>query len=373
MKQSTIFLMSFLLSFSILNSKASSNTKIESNDVQLALLLDTSNSMDGLIDQAKSQLWKIVNEMSRSKKDGETINLYVALYEYGNDNLSVTSGYIRKVVSLTTDLDNISAELFKLRTNGGSEYCGSVIANAVEELNWSVDSDQLKIIFIAGNEPFTQGNVDYRMATGKAVKKNIIVNTIYCGSYSDGVRTMWKDGAVLANGEYMNIDQDERVVHIPTPFDNNLILLGQKLNDTYIPFGSFGSRYKARQEEQDKNAINMAPEVLVERSVTKSSKQYRNDSWDLVDANEEGKIKIDELKEDELPDVMKNMSADERKAYVEKMKNKREKTQKQINDLNEKRRKFIDNKLAENNDNTLDATMLRMIREQAVKKNYSFD
>jgi hypothetical protein len=35
--------------------------------IMLALLLDTSNSMDGLIDQAKSQLWKIVNELASCK------------------------------------------------------------------------------------------------------------------------------------------------------------------------------------------------------------------------------------------------------------------------------------------------------------------
>ena len=29
--------------------------------IKVALLLDTSNSMDGLIDQAKAQLWDIVN------------------------------------------------------------------------------------------------------------------------------------------------------------------------------------------------------------------------------------------------------------------------------------------------------------------------
>ena len=37
------------------------------NTVQIALLLDTSNSMDGLINQAKSQLWDIVNEFSLAK------------------------------------------------------------------------------------------------------------------------------------------------------------------------------------------------------------------------------------------------------------------------------------------------------------------
>ena len=41
--------------------------------VQLAILLDTSNSMDGLIDQARSQLWKVVNEFSARARDRERI------------------------------------------------------------------------------------------------------------------------------------------------------------------------------------------------------------------------------------------------------------------------------------------------------------
>ncbi len=36
--------------------------------VQLAILLDTSNSMDGLIDQAKTQLWNVVNEFVRAAR-----------------------------------------------------------------------------------------------------------------------------------------------------------------------------------------------------------------------------------------------------------------------------------------------------------------
>src|SRR5687768_2738898 len=56
--------------------------------IMLALLLDTSNSMDGLIDQAKGQLWKIVNEIAAAKgADGNQPNIKIALYEYGNDGL----------------------------------------------------------------------------------------------------------------------------------------------------------------------------------------------------------------------------------------------------------------------------------------------
>jgi hypothetical protein len=48
---------------------------------QVALLLDTSNSMDGLIDQARSELWKVVNEFALAHRAGRPAGLEVALYE----------------------------------------------------------------------------------------------------------------------------------------------------------------------------------------------------------------------------------------------------------------------------------------------------
>ncbi|MEM9821411.1 MAG: VWA domain-containing protein, partial [Bacteroidota bacterium] len=125
--------------------------------IQLALLLDTSNSMDGLIEQAKSQLWKMVNELAESTKDGRTPEIEIALYEYGNDQLSPMKGYIREVVPLTSDLDHLSEKLFELNTDGGEEYCGFALKTAIENLTWSDKADNLKIVFIAGNEGFDQG------------------------------------------------------------------------------------------------------------------------------------------------------------------------------------------------------------------------
>ena len=86
------------------------------HSIRVALLLDTSNSMDGLIDQAKAQLWEIVNELSYAKCRHEQPNLQIALYEYGNDNLSAKTGYIRKILGFTNDLDEVSKELFSLTT-----------------------------------------------------------------------------------------------------------------------------------------------------------------------------------------------------------------------------------------------------------------
>src|SRR5687768_18554158 len=67
------------------------------NRVQVALLLDTSSSMDGLIDQAKTQLWKVVNTFTEARRHGEPPQVEVALYEYGNQNLSVETQWIRQV------------------------------------------------------------------------------------------------------------------------------------------------------------------------------------------------------------------------------------------------------------------------------------
>ncbi|MBT8379482.1 MAG: VWA domain-containing protein [Ignavibacteria bacterium] len=374
MRRQFVFLLSFFTSLVLFGDKAVSNEKPNTNTVQLAILLDTSNSMDGLIDQTKTQLWKIVNEMARSKRDGQSINLYVALYEYGNDGLSADEGFVRLVASLTNDLDKISEELFKLQTNGGSEYCGTVISEAIKDLDWTKSTDEYKVIFIAGNEPFTQGEIDYKVSCKEAISKGIIINTIYCGNYDEGVQTNWKDGADLADGKYINIDQNQEIVHIDTPFDDELVELGQQLNDTYIAFGYEGDEMKMRQEEQDKNAGTLAPEVLVERTVTKGSGQYRNESWDLVDADREGTVEIEEIPEDQLPEEMQKMNVQERKAYVEKKAKEREKIQTQINELDKNRRDFIAQKLAENSEeNTIDAAMLKIIREQASKKNYKFE
>ncbi|MDY0084122.1 MAG: VWA domain-containing protein, partial [Ignavibacteriaceae bacterium] len=168
------------------------NNEKNNSSIQLAILLDTSSSMDGLIDQARSQLWKIVNELASSKKNGKGIELFVALYEYGNDGLSSKNGYIRKIVPFTQDLDKVSDELFKLKTYGGLEYCGQVIQDAVDNLEWVKNNNELKLIFIAGNEPFTQGNISYKEVCKNAIRNGILVNTIHFGNYDEGIQTMWK-------------------------------------------------------------------------------------------------------------------------------------------------------------------------------------
>ncbi len=344
--------------------------------IQVALLLDTSGSMDGLIEQAKSQLWKMVNELATSKRDGKIPDIEIALYEYGKDDYPADKGHIKMLVPLTTDLDLVSEKLFQLHTNGGSEYCGWAIKDATEELKWSKSNDDLKIIIIAGNEPFTQGPKDYKNTCKDAITNGIVVNTIFCGDCEEGIRTMWKDGADRADGKYMCINTNATVVHIATPFDTEIVQLNDKLNTTYIAYGSKGAEKKERQSAQDKNAGVYSEANVAERAMSKSSNAYKNDDWDAVDAFKNNEKDLAKLKDEELPAEMKGMNAEQRKAYVDKKAKEREEIQSKIREVNKKREKFIAEerkKTVGSTKNTLDEAMLGAVREQAEKKNYKFE
>ncbi len=338
-------------------------------EIKVALLLDTSNSMDGLIDQAKAQLWQIVNELSYAKCQEDKPRLKIALYEYGNDNLNADEGYLRQVLAFSNDLDDISKELFSLTTNGGNEYCGKVIKTSLNQLKWGDNEDDLKLIFIAGNEPFTQGDVSYKDAAKFAYKNDVTVNTIFCGDYNQGIATYWKEGADLTYGNYMAINHNKATVHIASPYDKKILELNIKLNATYIAYGKRGKQKVAEQRQQDSNAEDYSSANAVSRTVSKSSHLYTNASWDLVDAAKEKGFSYDKLKKDELPENLKDKSTSEIKAYVSSKQKERELIKNKIQELNSKRRDYI-SKTQKSTSNNLENAMIKAIKSQAKKKNY---
>jgi hypothetical protein len=310
--------------------------------IQVAILLDTSGSMDGLIEQAKSRLWNVVNTLTTLKYNGKTPDIEIGLYEYGNDGLSAASNYIRQVTSLTTDLDLISEKLFALRTNGGSEYCGAVIQDATKQLSWGKDNNNMKLIYVCGNEPFNQGSINYKEAISDALKNDIYVNTIFCGNSEEGVRTFWKDGADYGKGKYFNIDSNKVIEYIVTPYDDEISRCNVRINNTYINYGQRGYEKKRAQETQDSNAGNVSKANYTERAVSKSKAAYKNESWDLVDKAKADAKAIDNLKEEELPAELKNKSKAEIKTYIATKTKERESVQKEITELAKKRQAYID-------------------------------
>ncbi|MFT4832492.1 MAG: hypothetical protein ACI815_002148 [Psychroserpens sp.] len=342
--------------------------------VKIALLLDTSNSMDGLINQAKAQLWDVVNKFGYVKCGNDTRpQLQIAIYEYGNDNLSSYEGYIRQVIGFSSDLDEISEKLFSLTTNGGEEYCGQVIQTSLNQLEWGKNEDDLKLIFIAGNEPFSQGRLNYWDAATNAKEKDIVVNTIFCGNYEQGISTKWKHGALLTGGEYMAIDHNRKVVHIVTPYDDVIIQLNARLNKTYISYGAKGAAKMALQSRQDQNAEALEEVVMVKRAVSKSSRLYNNSEWDLVDASKSDDFDVSKVQKEQLPQELKNKSDKEITHFIDSKKKERGKIQKEIQELNMKREAYLAKNQKGTSEGELENALLTAIRKQALKKNYTWE
>jgi hypothetical protein len=371
--KTTTFILTLTLAASLACCASAKTAPEKERPIDLIICLDTSNSMDGLINAAKQKLWDIVNELAKARPKP---HLRVALYAYGTPSYGVETGYVRKQIDLTDDLDAVYGKLTALVTHGGDEFVARVVRTSVLEQPWSSEKDALKIIVVAGNEPATQ---DRQFTTADvckdAITRGIIVNAIYCGSPTKAEADGWRDVARAADGQFASIDQDRGTIVVSTPFDQKLATLGGEINRTYLAYGVRAAEGQAMQAAADVSAKAASPAVFASRAVAKASGQYRNASWDLVDAMGQKDFDLAKVKKEELPAEMQTLTLDERRTHLDTMAKKRADVQQQINTLNVQRQKFIDEEMKKNGksaDKAFDAAMLRAIREQATRKNFAF-
>jgi hypothetical protein len=346
------------------------NSPPHAREVDLVVALDTSGSMDGLIDSARGKLWDIVNLMAKAEP---TPVLRVGLISYGNTGHDPAKGWVKKEIDLTTDLDTVYAKLFALRTNGGDEYVARAVQTATREMEWHANA--LKIVFVAGNEPATQDPVvPLETALRDASEHGILVNAIYCGNESAGEVAGWRQVAALGHGEFASIDQNH-VVAIATPMDAELGRLSAALNSTYVGYGADGERGLANQALQDKNASAGGGSVVASRAVTKGGRMYDARRWDLVDAQANGKD-IKKMAPEELPAPMQAMAPAAREAFVKEKAAERLKVQAKIGELAKQREVYLKNErkkpAAPGAQADLDDALSKTLKQEAQKAGFKF-
>jgi hypothetical protein len=90
----------------------------------------------------------------------------------------------------------------------------------LEEKKYAIENRRL---YIAGNESFKQGPISTSAACELAAQKQVLVSTIFCGDRLQGINLGWKAGADCAKGDFFNIDPNQTVQQIETPFDDQII------------------------------------------------------------------------------------------------------------------------------------------------------
>ncbi len=341
--------------------------------IQAAILLDVSGSMDGLIDQAKAQLWNMVQVMGKLNCEGVKPEIEIALYEYGRSSNPIEKGYIKLLSDFGSDLDAISQQLFSLITNGGDEYCGEVIKEAVTALKWTNEKDAYKVIFIAGNEDFLQGKIQFTEACKLAKEKNIIVNTLYCGDKMQGISEHWNLGGECGNGSYTNINQNAIMQDVVTPYDNELMSLNGSLNKTYLGYGGNGNKKMMAQAEVDVQSYSTNASAALKRAEVKADKNiYKNEDWDLVDASLKDSNFYKKVDVKTLPAPMQNLKPEALKKAIAAQAAERKKIQNNILELSKKRADFIKTDKLKNKspeEQTLETEIEKIINAQAQRFN----
>jgi hypothetical protein len=346
--------------------------------IEAVFVLDTTGSMSGLINAAQEKIWAITSTLCQAEPPPE-IKIGLVGYRDRGDQ------YITRVTDLSPDLDRVYADLMKFQAGGGGDTPESVnqaLYEAVTGLNWSTDNSTYRVIFLVGDCPphmDYQNDLRYPETCLLASKKGIIINTIQCGTHGP-TTPIWMDIATLAGGEFFRVGQSGSAVLTRTPYDEKLSCLARDLDDTRIFYGD--ATVRADQEERKKIAegiySSVSDSAAAQRAVFNASISGKDNllgSNELVEDVISGEVDLSSLKEEELPEDLREMKPGKRAAYIEEQAGKRGSLQKEIRLLSEKRQDYIREevkKSAKGGEQTLDNQIYRAIRSQGAAKKISY-
>lgn len=339
--------------------------------VDLAVVLDTSGSMEHLIKAARLKLWEIVHELTLFEP---TPTLRVALVSYGSRANGADSGWVRVETDFTEDLDLFSDRLFGVvQDQGGTEYVARAVRAAAEALSWTPSEEALKLLFVAGNESVEQDlQVSLEEVSDLVRQKGIFPQLIFCGQPQDAAAESWARLADWSHGRFATIDHRLSAQELASPYDGELVELSGAINQTYVPRGEEGERRYRRLATQDEEAFKLSAAAAASRAEVKSSPLYSS-GWDLVDAIASGEQALYEVDESELPETMRAMSLSELEEQFEALEASRQVLRDRITRLSRQRRLFIAEEIKARKidlSRTFDAVVRQEIRERLEEKGF---
>lgn len=337
--------------------------------LEMVFVLDTTGSMGGLIDGAKQRIWGIINEVMQKQSRPRVRVGLVAYRDLGDE-------YVTKITPITEDLDLVYTNLMAYRADGGGDEPENVrkaLAEGVKKAGWSPSKTGLaQIVFLVGDAPpqnYAQ-EPDVLTTTAEAVRKNMIVNTIQCGATSQ-TREIWQTIALRGEGKYFAIAQDGGVQAITTPYDAKLAELAGKIGKTYTTYGDLAvqGRNTARQSAAEVTITADAPVAAqAERAVNKAVNSFSYDG-DLIQDVENDVVKIEDVKDENLPADLKKLSTAARKKEIEKRIAERKAIRSEILTLSKKRDEYLAaERKKTNRQEGFDAAVAQALKEQLLKK-----
>ena len=345
--------------------------------IDVVFVLDTTGSMTGLIDAAKEKIWSIASSMA-SAQPTPLIRIGLVGYRDRGD------AYVTRVVDLSNDIDTTYATLMQFTAAGGGDTPESVnqaLYDAVHRISWSADPNAYKVIFLVGDAPphmDYQDDVKYPQTIAAAAAGGITVNTIQCGT-DPQTRQQWQQIASTGHGRYFDVDQAGSAVALATPYDAELAKLSAQLDATRLYYGTAEAKAKLRAKVEATDSLHALASAASQArraafNATAAGEANAIGEGDLVSDVSAGRIDLATVAPAALPAPMQTMSADERKALVEKSASERADLKEQIKTLSKQRDEYAAQRIAAQGGakDSLDDQIYGAVREQAAKKGLAY-
>ncbi len=346
--------------------------------VEVVFVLDTTASMSGLIEAAKEKIWSIASSLAQADSAPEIRMGLVAYRDRGE-------AYITQVTGLSSDLDSLYAILMDYRAAGGGDTPESVNAalhDAVHKIAWSRDQVTYRAVFLVGDAPphmDYQGEPQYPQIIAEAKARGIVVNAIQAGA-ARATGQEWQKIATLGAGEYFQVDPTGSAVAIATPYDKKLAHLSEELDATRLYYGDSETRAAKEGKLAATRKLHASASVAsrARRAAFNTSgsgaANLLGDSELVADVSS-GRVDLDEIKTEDLPEPMQALAPAAAKALVQERAEQRQQLQAEIRSLSQQRSDFLKEKVEESGgaDASLDDRIYGAVRDQAAAKGLKYD
>lgn len=320
---------------------ALSSTSQPYRQVEVCFVLDTTGSMSNLIETAKEKIWFIANEIANAPTQPDVRFCLLGFRDRGDD-------YVTRHFDLTADLDAIHKELLAFEANGGGDTPEAVyqaLFEVVEYTSWSDADEVLKLVFLVGDAPPHEDydEPQFGEISARAHGRGVILNPVLVGHDTDTSRH-WRQMAEQSGTRSLQVDNSAGQGTIETPMDQDLAVLGPRLERLIIPYGS--------------DEAQLAHDALLERSEEFSdatasdrlSYMASSDRWaekvDLLAAIDRNEVSLESVNQAWLPASVRSMSHDELRTHLQSIRVERDALRRLIKSLVEQRRAYIQQRRA---------------------------
>src|SRR5207244_13113918 len=140
-------------------------------------------------------------------------------------------------------------------------------------------------------------DVQFPKTCEAAARKNLIINTVQCGSAA-GTRDTWQDIARRSEGSFVALEQSGGMVVTETPQDKEIAELSAKIGALAVPYGSVAQQ-QAVASKNTLAAAAPAPVAAARAAYNAKDNRAIQGRGDLVTDVRNGDVTLEELQADD--------------------------------------------------------------------------